>query len=67
MTTLRALLSLGTSRLRATASALDVRDVLLFGGLTMLGHGLYLLRPWLAFSVCGAVLMALACLMRERR
>lgn len=36
----------------------DIRDVFVFGGLGILGWGLYLKwGQWLAFMVCGAVLM----------
>jgi len=34
-------------------------DVLLFGGLVLLGIGLFLYRPWVSFSVCGMCLMAI--------
>jgi len=43
----------------ALAKALDVRDFLLFGGLAMLGYGLWLFRPWVGFAVCGVVLMVI--------
>lgn len=47
-------------------NGLDVRDVLVFGGLSMLGYGLYLLRPWLGFAVSGALLMGIGYLMRDK-
>lgn len=37
----------------------DVRDFFVFGGLGMLGYGLWLLKPWIAFTVCGVVFMAI--------
>ena len=47
--------------------AFDIRDVLLLGGLTMLGRGLYLRwGEWLAFSVCGGLLMIIGYLMRGK-
>ncbi len=46
-----------TSLVGAVVSALDVRDFLFFGGLAMMGYGLYLFHPWVAFTVCGALLM----------
>jgi hypothetical protein len=46
--------------------ALDVKDFFIFGGLAMLGYGLYLLRPWIAFTVCGGLVMILGCLMTEK-
>lgn len=38
---------------------LDIRDVFVFGGLVMLGYGLYLFEPWTAYVVTGALLMLL--------
>lgn len=32
-------------------------DVLLIAGLCSLGYGLYLYSPWLAFTVCGALVL----------
>jgi hypothetical protein len=40
-------------------SAFDIRDFCVFGGLFCIGYGLYLFRPWLGFSVFGAVSMLL--------
>jgi hypothetical protein len=37
----------------------DLRDVLVFGGLTMLGYGLCLYQQWVGLSVSGGLLMAL--------
>ena len=46
---------------------LDIRDILVFGGLGMLGYGLYLKwGQWLAFIVCGAVLMAIGYLTGDK-
>lgn len=47
--------------------AFDIRDVLIFGGLAMLGYGLHLrCGLWLAMVTCGPVLFALGYLMRGR-
>ena len=43
----------------------DIRDALFLVGLGLLAYGLYQFAPWLAYSVTGALLMALAVLMRE--
>jgi len=49
-----------TSLVKAVWTAFDIRDVFVFGGLSMLGYGLYLqYGKWLSFSVCGAILMLL--------
>lgn len=43
----------------AIKKAVDIRDCFVFGGLGLLGYGLYLFHPWIAFTVCGAVLLAI--------
>jgi len=44
----------------------DMRDILLFGGIAMLGYGLYLRwGQWLAFMVCGVLLMAVGYMMKD--
>jgi hypothetical protein len=45
----------------------DIRIVLFFGGLIMLGYGLFLYQPWVSFSVCGVILMATGWLMGGKR
>lgn len=42
--------------------AFDIRDFFVFGGLGMLGYGLWLLRPWLGFAVSGLLLFILGLL-----
>ena len=37
----------------------DVRDVFVFGGLALMGYGLWLYRPWVAYAACGLVLLLL--------
>ena len=53
--------------LRALWSWFDVRDVLVFGGIGMLGYGIYLLKGqgW-AFVVCGPLFMVIGYLMRDK-
>lgn len=43
-------------RLRQLAGLIDLRDAIAFGGLGMLGYGLYLIYPPSAWIVCGGVL-----------
>lgn len=38
-------------------------DVFLFGGLCLLGYGLFLFKPWVSFAVCGGILMAVGLFM----
>ncbi len=55
------------SRLGSVAAALDVRLFLFFGGLLMLGYGLYLVYPWLSFTVSGSILMLVGWLMEDSK
>jgi hypothetical protein len=45
---------------------IDIRDVFVFGGLGMLGYGLYLLQPWLGWTVTGGLLMGLGIFVGKR-
>lgn len=47
-------------------NAADVRDILVFGGLILLGYGLYLLRPWLGFAVSGGLMMCIGLFVGKR-
>ena len=37
----------------------EIRDVFVFGGLGLIGRGLYLFEPWIAYVVTGVLLMLL--------
>jgi hypothetical protein len=54
--------------LRASLSPLkpDLRDIFLLAGLGTMGTGLWMLRPWLALTVVGFLLMAAGLLMRGK-
>ncbi len=41
-------------------------DILYFGGLALLGKGLFMWRPWLSFTICGLILMVTAYLIKGR-
>lgn len=45
------------SRLRRLFASLPAPDLFLFGGLALLFYGFYLYRRWMAFAICGALLM----------
>ena len=51
---------------RWVQKTIDIRDVFVFGGLGMLGYGLYLLHPWLGWSVAGGILMSLGIFVGKR-
>lgn len=53
---LRGFLIFGVS---AIWKSFDRRDILVFGGLSLLGYGLHLHSPALSFSVCGGILTAI--------
>lgn len=40
-------------------SVLDLRDLFVFGGLSLVFYGTYQALPWLSFVVTGAILLAL--------
>jgi hypothetical protein len=44
----------------------DVRDPIVLCGLVLLGYGLYLLRPWVSFTVCGGLILVGGILMERR-
>jgi hypothetical protein len=44
----------------------DVRDFLVFGGLFLLGYGLFLLRPWIGFATTGSIMMAIGLFVGKR-
>lgn len=48
------------------SDGLDVRDFFLFAGLFFTSYGLWLLAPWIGFTVGGFLLMILALLMRSK-
>lgn len=48
------------------ATALDIRDFFVFGGLALLGYGLWLLRPWLGFAASGFLLMLIGYLLKDK-
>jgi len=39
--------------------AFDIRDCFVFGGLGILSYGIWQVEQWLAFVVCGGILMLL--------
>lgn len=41
------------------------RDVLFFLGFIIFGYGLYLIKPCISFSVCGALILIAALFMRD--
>jgi len=54
------------SRFQRVYDSFDIRDFFVYIGLGLLFYGLYLLQPWIAFSVCGVLLMAIGYLMPPR-
>ena len=54
------------TRIEAFKNAVDGRDFLFCLGLLMLGYGLFLLRPWLGFSVPGAIMVCISLFIGQR-
>jgi hypothetical protein len=54
-------------RVSAIWEAFDIRIVFFFGGLSLMTYGLFLYLPWVSFSVCGVILMAVGWLMGDKR
>jgi hypothetical protein len=48
------------SAFAAASAAIDIRDVLLFGGNGLLGYGLYTIYPPAAFIASGSIFVAVA-------
>jgi hypothetical protein len=48
-----------SARIEVLKKAIDVRDVLVFGGISLAGYGLYMVYPALSFIVCGSFLVCL--------
>jgi hypothetical protein len=71
---LKSLVNLSVSivgKLRAVLTfafvAFDIRPVFFFGGLILLGYGLFLYLPWVSFAVCGVILMVVGWLMGDKK
>jgi hypothetical protein len=47
-------------------NAVGLREILLISGFVALAYGLYLLRPWLSFSVSGVILLAAGFFLSEK-
>lgn len=54
------------SRLKVLADALDIRDFLMIGGLSLLCYGLYGYDPRLSYCTGGVFLMIIGYLMRGK-
>ena len=67
MNIIRKIGSFFASPFKSLWAAFNSRDVFVLGGLGMLGYGLYLFIPWVAFAVCGALLMLLGLGWLDRR
>lgn len=49
------------------ANPADIRDFHIYGGLIMSGYGLFLLYPWLSFTVIGLILFIMGAPFPGRR
>ena len=55
------------SLIEKARKAFDIRDFFVFGGLIIMGYGLYLLRPWLGFATPGAILLCIGLFVGKRK
>jgi hypothetical protein len=53
-----------TNPINSIKAALGIKEILILGGLSMLGYGLWLYIPWVSFVVCGVLLMLLGLCIR---
>lgn len=61
-TTIKSLLS----RIGGLSRLFDVRDCFVFGGLVLVGYGLWLLAPWAGFAVPGAIMLLIGLFVGKR-
>jgi hypothetical protein len=47
------------NKISKITSIFGLRDLFVFGGLGLVGYGIWQVNQWLAFVVCGAILMLL--------
>lgn len=52
---------------KSLGTVFGLRDIFVFGGLAMMGYGLYLWEPWVAFTVCGFLLFIIGAPLGPRR
>jgi len=62
---LKSSLNSAFSKIGVLRATFDIRILFFFGGLGLLGYGLFLYLPWVSFSVCGLILMTVGWLMGD--
>lgn len=50
----------------AILKIISLRDTLLIVGMLSLGYGLYMVKPWISFVVCGGLLIFGGLIMQEK-
>jgi hypothetical protein len=50
----------------ALFKAVELRDFLIFGGISMLGYGLWMLYPWLGWTATGTIFLCLGLFVGKR-
>jgi hypothetical protein len=45
---------------------ISLRDILLLIGIFSLGYGLYMVNPWISFTICGVLIMSGGLFMKEK-
>ncbi len=57
---------LSLSWIPAMFKAVELRDIFIFGGIAMLGYGLWTLYPWLGWTATGVILLCLGLFVGKR-
>ena len=50
----------------ALRKAVDLQDFFVFGGLALLGYGLWMFSPWLGLAIPGAILLCFGLFVGKR-
>ena len=54
------------SRYRVANAAFDIRDFFVLAGIGSIFYGVYMVNQWLAFVVCGSIVLLLGFLMGNK-
>lgn len=57
---------LSFSWVSALFRAVDLRDLFIFGGIALIGYGLWMLYPWLGFTATGVIFLSLGLFVGKR-
>jgi hypothetical protein len=64
--TIQKIKSFFVSRCRVAKAAFDIRDFFVLAGIGSIFYGVYMVNQWLAFVVCGSIVLLLGFFMRNK-